>query len=682
MNYLKEDGCFFSLVYLNIFRKYCFSLRKHIFKCKTEIIFHITLKIKKRGVIQNMKNSVSIIVVGLVVLTSFGAAAISLDDQEQTVIADFMYFSPPDYLIQNDYTYLSLSEATARIVQTNMPNLPMVTKVYTFPFGTTIDGVNVVFGSSTEIQLEKPVMFSPAPQVTADEDEVKIETEGSTLQSQESWYPISEFSYRVGCGLNDGTHVVFLALQLYPLQYKQEDQTVRYYDEAAIHITTTQPAFPMSFGDTYSLLILTPSQFTTQLQPLVTYKNDNGIPTVMVTLDDVPHVGVDIQEDIKYYIKSAIETWGVTSVILVGAGVEGQEIFPVRNAWIPSDNYEDYFPSDLYYADIYTASGGVSDWDFDNDGKYLEYPWDLLAADLYPDVYLSRLACNDASEVRAVVDKIIDFKEHNKVMTKVLQLGGDTFPGDNEHINEGEYSNTKVLTKLPGYTPIQLWASSATLTKDNIRKNINKGVDFVDCSGHGTWASWATHPPNDDSIWLPPQTFYSPYTGFLYIDVESFFNSKKLPVVVLNACSTSKFSESPNCLSWKIVSKANGGGIASFGSSGIGYGIPGSGETDALWGWMEVHLFEELVTTKTLGKVWANVINEYLDTFFMLEDADFKTIVEMTMFGDPTTVIEDGLNPQSYSWTPMNHLFFQPGGLRMVLLTLLSMLKQIKEQYT
>jgi hypothetical protein len=628
-----------------------------------------------------MKNIVSIVVVGLMVLTSFGAAAVSLNDQEQSVTADFMCFSPPQQSIQNGCTYLSFSEANARIVQTDTPNLPMVTKVFTFPFGTIIDDVTVVFGSTTETPLEKPVMLSPAPQIASDEYTGGIAPESTILSSQASWFPSSDYSYRVGCGLNDDTRVVFLALQLYPVQYKQDDQTVRYYEDASIHITTTQPVEPMSFGDTYSLLILTPSEFTAQLEPLVTYKNDMGIPTVMITLDDIPHVGADIQEDIKYYIKSAIETWGVTNVILVGAGVEGQEIFPVRNAWISSGDYEQYFPSDLYYADIYTASGGFSDWDFDNDGKYLEYPWDVLVADLYPDVYLSRLACNNANEVSAVVDKIIDFKEHNKVMNKVIQLGGDTFPGDDEHINEGEYSNTKVLTKLPGYTPIQLWASSATLTKDNIRKNINKGVDFVDCSGHGSWASWATHPPNDDSIWLPPQTFYSPYTGLLYIDVESFFNAKKLPVVVLNACSTSKFSESPNCLSWKIVSKANGGGIASFGASGIGYGIPGSGETDALWGWMEVHLFEELVTTKTLGKVWANVINEYLNTFFMLEDADFKTIVEMTMFGDPTTVIEDGLNPQSYSWTPMSHLFFQPGALRMVLTSLLAMLKLIKEQY-
>jgi hypothetical protein len=64
--------------------------KNHIFKCQTGIIFHITLKIKKRGVIQNMKNIISIGVVGLVILTSIGAAAVSLDVEEQTVTADFM----------------------------------------------------------------------------------------------------------------------------------------------------------------------------------------------------------------------------------------------------------------------------------------------------------------------------------------------------------------------------------------------------------------------------------------------------------------------------------------------------------------------------------------------------------------------------------------------------------------
>lgn len=629
-----------------------------------------------------MKNMISVGVVGLLVLTSLGAAAFSIEDTTQTITADQVYFQEPFTSIQNEYTVLDLPESTGLLRQTGKPLLPMISKVYTYPFGTIIDNVEVTYGASTEIILEKPVILSPKPQILSTQDQQNLDISSEVMQTQESWYPTHSFSYRAATGLQNGNHVTFVSVYLYPLQYQQGTNTLRYSQEAFIHLTTTQPAQPLYFGNVYSLLILTPAQFTTQLQPLVTYKNDNGIATVMTTLEDIPHVGEDVQEDIKYYIKDAIETWGVTNVILVGAGLEGQELFPVRNAWISSGSYEEYFPSDLYYADIYDSGGGFSNWDFDNDGKYAEYPWDVLVADLYPDVYLGRLACNDASEVTAIVDKIIDFKEHNKVMNKILQLGGDTFPGDDENVNEGEYSNAVVMTKLPGYTAIRLWASAATLTKDNIRKNINKGVDFVDCSGHGSWASWATHPPNDDQTWLPPQTFYSPYTGFLYIDVETFFNSKKLPVFVMNACSTSKFSESENCISWKIVSKPRGGGIASFGASGIGYGIPGSHETDALWGWMEVHLFEELYTTKVLGQVWGNAITDYLNSFFMLEDADYKTILEMQLFGDPTTVINDGKNPQSYSASLLTgHPFLQPGGLRALLATMIAALQQIREQY-
>ncbi len=628
-----------------------------------------------------MKNILSVGVVGLLVLTSLGAAAFSTEDATQTITADQVWFQEPLTSLQNEYTVLELPESTGLLRQTGRPLLPMISKVYTYPFGTIIDNVEVTYSTSTEMTLEKPVMLSPAPEMLTTQELQNPSIPSGIMQTQDIWYPTQSFSYRAATGLQNGNHVTFVTVYLYPIQYHQATNTLRYSQDAFIHITTTQPAQPLHFGDVYSLLILTPAQFTTQLQPLVTYKNDNGAATIMTTLEDIPHVGEDVQEDIKYYIKDAIETWGVTNVILVGAGLEGQELFPVRNAWVPSGSYEEYFPSDLYYADIYDSGGGFSNWDFDNDGKYAEYPWDVLVADLYPDVYLGRLACNDASEVTAIVDKIIDFKEHNKVMNKILQLGGDTFPGDDENVNEGEYSNAKVMTKLPGYTAIRLWASAATLTKDNIRKNINKGVDFVDCSGHGSWASWATHPPNDDQTWLPPQTFYSPYTGFLYIDVETFFNSKKLPVFVMNACSTSKFSESANCISWKIVSKPRGAGIASFGASGIGYGIPGSHETDALWGWMEVHLFEELYTTKVLGQVWGNAITDYLNSFFMLEDADYKTILEMQLFGDPTTVIDDGINPQSYSMSLLTgHPFLQPGGFRLLLATMLAVLKQIREQ--
>ena len=378
------------------------------------------------------------------------------------------------------------------------------------------------------------------------------------------------------------------------------------------------------------------------------HKNGLGIETKLTTLDEIPSVGADEQESIKYYIKDAIENWGITYVLLVGAGVKDQELFPVRYAWIPSTPHEDNFPSDLYFADIYDGNMNFSDWDKDGDGRYAEYPVDKDNVDVHPDVYLGKLPCNNAGEVRTVVDKIINYKAHNKMTKKILQAGGDTFPDDAEEINEGEYANEKVMEKLPGYTTTQLWGSNGQLTKGNVAKGFKSNVDFVDFSGHGSYASWATHPPNEDKIWIPAKTLFSPYTGWLFVDFDLFLvnNGKKLPVAVYNSCSNNKYTEFEQCLGWKTLSKKNGGGIASYAASGIGFGGHGTGETERVMGWMEVHVFEELFNTKELGQSWANCVSGYYNAFVgSFNMNDYKTMLEFSMFGDPTLVIEDGDDP-------------------------------------
>jgi hypothetical protein len=339
---------------------------------------------------------------------------------------------------------------------------------------------------------------------------------------------------------------------------------------------------------------------------------------------------------------------GITYVLIVGAGVEGEELFPVRYAWI-SDEIEDNFPSDLYYADIYNDTGGFSNWDRDGDGKYCEYPMDIPNVDFIPDVYLGKLPCNNEIEVNTIVDKIIEYKAHNKMTKRILQAGGDTFPGNSQI--EGEYANEKVMEKLPGYTTIQCWASEDTLTKPNIASGWKNSVDFVDFSGHGSPVNWATHPPNDDSIWLPDKTMISQYSGWLYYDFDLYMvkNDYKYPVVFYNSCSNNKFTKSDVCLGWKTLSKKGGGGIASFAASGIGYGVPGN-EVSRRMGWMEVHCFEELINTKILGQVWYNNIQNYYTTFSgSLDRYDYKTMAELAMFADPTLVVEDGDDPRSKS---------------------------------
>ena len=614
-----------------------------------------------------MKKIMSLFIVGVFVLSGLGAVALD-NGSDLNKIAEKIVFSKPVIEQENDYATIHFEESTSNAMNPGKPVLPKYTGVYTLPFGSHVKNVEVVFSETFEKEINKPIIPAPEPQIVSTiykPESVKtydiIET-----YSDIDIYPESKYDYRVGAGLKDSEHVIYVTVNIYPVQYNPSSNMIYYSENAQIDISYDLPIEPIAFLDVYDFLIITPSEFSQEFNnPIsefdisyIDYKNGKGISTKLVTLEEIyngdyfPVIGIDNQEKIKYFIKDAIENWGVTHVLLVGSGLPGNEKFPVRYAYVPSGRYEEKFPSDLYYADIYDANMSFSDWDKDGDGEYAEYSEtgnDMDNVDLFPDVYLGKIPCKDVAEVQNILRKILYFEKHNKVTNKIVQIGGDTFPGDNQKVNEGEFANSEVLKKLPGYITTQLWASNGRLTKRDIANGFNSLVDFVDFSGHGSWGSWATHDTQDDEVWLPAKTTISPYTGWLYVDYDLYTvqNVEKLSVVVFNACSCHKYTDHASCIGWKTLN-SNSGGIASFGASGIGYGSYGTYETERVFGWMEVHIFEELVTTKNLGEVWSNVLSGYVNTHWENDwhGTDYKTVLETSMFGDPTVNIEDGENPK------------------------------------
>ena len=598
-----------------------------------------------------MNKILPIMIIGVFILSGFGAVAETQNDTEK-YISETLSFSQPTIHEKNEYLSITLPESTSYSWNSGKPMLPIVTKIYTLPFGTQINNVAVRLSTVNEQKLTGYI--EPAPDAYMLSTSIRETQATSPIATYEdiTLFPETQYTYITGGGLLEDEHVTYLTISIYPTQYNPHEQTIYTAQQATIDITYLPPQTPITFGDDYDLLIIAPEEFITTLQRLVDFKNDMGITTKLTSLDDIPSTGTDQQESIKYYIKDAIETWGIDYLLLVGAGYEGEELFPNRYAWIPSGGYEQYFPSDLYYADIYDGTGGFSTWDDDGDGKYAEYNSpsdnDMDAVDIYPDVRLGRLPANTIEEVDIVIDKIIYYKEHNKMTNEIVQVGGDTFTDDSEGIYEGEFANAAVMDVLPGYTTTQLWASNNQLTKQNIAEGFRSMPDFVDFSGHGSPQSWATHACNDENTWLPPETSLSPYTGWLYIDFDIFMvnNAKKFPVVFHNACSNNKYSKAKQSLSWKVLSKDGGGGIAAFGASGIGYGSHGSDEVERLFGWLEVHTHEQIISDKILGIVWENCVTDYYNTFHStIDEVDYKTLLEYSMFADPTVAIQNGDNP-------------------------------------
>jgi hypothetical protein len=360
-----------------------------------------------------MRKILSLVIVGILIISGLGAVA--LDNEKNTYkISESIHFSEPTIKQNEQYITIDIKEATSNFIETGKPILPKYSTIYSFPFGTRITNVEVSFSGTIEQEISKSILPAPEPQIVST---VYKSNPVTTPEISESYlsidiYPVSRYSYRTGSGLKDGEHVIYLTVHLYPVQYSPSSNMIYYYKNAIIDLTYTSPKNPINFPDEYDFLIITSADFSDEFYNIdpefdtsfIDYKNSQGISTKLVTLDEIyngdyfPAEGKDDQEKIKYFIKNALENWGITYVLLVGSGLEENEKFPVRYAYIPSGDYEKKFPSDLYYADIYDSEYNFSSWDDNDNGKYAEYSQtgnDMDAVDMYPDVYLGKLPCKD-----------------------------------------------------------------------------------------------------------------------------------------------------------------------------------------------------------------------------------------------------------------------------------------------
>jgi hypothetical protein len=108
------------------------------------------------------------------------------------------------------------------------------------------------------------------------------------------------------------------------------------------------------------------------------------------------------------------------------------------------------------------------------------------------------------------------------------------------------------------------------------------------------------------------------------------------------------------------LKQPNGGAIIAFGASGIGFGGQGTDEVKRNFGWMEVNTHEQIYTVKNLGQVWTNCITNYFNEHSpSLKKEDYKTLVEYSMFGDPTINAVNGDEPRLRDYSSDNFSIFE-----------------------
>ena len=435
----------------------------------------------------------------------------------------------------------------------------------------------------------------------------------------------------------------------------------------------------------YDLLIIAPKKYSNALQPLIVHKNRVGIKTNLVTLDQVYDQmfwhGRDKQEKIKYFIKTAEEEWGITYVMLVG----DFQTIPIRYVYNADNNTgwdEPCFISELYYADLYDENHNFSTWDANNNGVYGEWYGEMAKdpdIDLYPDVFVGRLACMNEAEVRVMVRKIITYETTAYGQTwfnRFVVVAGDTYP-ESENQNwtgyEGEQNTMDAIENMSGFEPIKLWTSNESFTgpKDVIRA-INQGCGFLLFEGHANAFSWSTHPPNDAQTWIK---------GLNTVSMERLRNRQMLPVCIVGGCHNNEFDVTPaniikglkeeglryfssgsipfgsfwrytwirECWGWKLTRINTGGSIATIGCTGLGMSKEDKESFSGAGDYLEPTFFHEYGVngTRILGKVWGNTISDYLNHYPIdwntpaAKDSaiDAKTVQQWALFGDPSLKI-------------------------------------------
>jgi len=645
-----------------------------------------------------------LIVVSLLLFSSIAAIGISkeADKKDYLLLNTVCNELEFDYRIIEEQEYIVLNGGTSfgTLYRAGEPLIPKKVQTIELPFGTKIVDISCDIADIEHISLNEKLLPAPKPLIQGVSNELVYEMNTEIYESTEL-FPSNWYSISTGGGLNkDHVQTTFVVVESYPVRYNPVNDLLTIANDMKITISIEKPEEPLLTNvDEFDMVIITPESFSSDLQSLINHKNNHGVKTYLKTTEEIyaQYDGFDKPEQIKYFILDAKETQGITYVMLVGGlksiitatprddKNQGSKdwLVPVRytNNKEMGATHDPGFISDLYYADLYDAEGNFSSWDADSNGESdgIYARWSMFAGgkdvlDLYPDVYVGRLACRNNFEVQFMVDKIITYETETKGSSwynTVIGIGGDSHDDGSTNYMEGEEVCDYIFdTYMSDFSPIKLYASNKDsnptfVPKDEyIIRELSDGAGFLLFDGHGSPGSWNTH-------WSGEFNWDDTPGGISCYDFFKFDNNGKYPICVVGGCHNSQFNVSllftalnkpyswahgvpyAECFGWHITRKKDGGAIASFGNTGLGYGTVGDhGDLDgdgvnnpdtveALGGYQEVMFFKSYDEgLDILGDVWGESLRKYMIPFPGMEDqTDCKTVTQWPILGDPSLKI-------------------------------------------
>jgi hypothetical protein len=435
---------------------------------------------------------------------------------------------------------------------TGMPELPVLSRLITVPEGAVIK-VNISNVRSTRINPAgrkiRGILFPTQEGETKNDLQKKrdFKIDKKTYSSRGIISSDTVSVEYVGIARNNRLANLYIS----PVRYNPHSNVLEVITSMKIEIT-----FTSSNGNSLKSLESGSTLFNESFQEsLLNYTNSDLIPgftdkpVKMVIITDTA-----FKKQLAPFIKWKTQKGYKVKVLYRGTGLAGNTYTQLKDtltkiykAGTIADPAPEYLliVGDVDRIPFYgNGAGNITDMyygEFNGNGDYI------------PEMFVGRLPVADTSEVKSVVSKIIQyekfqFADTNKFYTKALVMAGNDVSYSNIMNGQVKYAIQNYINsanKIKEYYFYSPETESYNATKDSLSKLINKGLSFINYTGHGAAEGWL-------------YTTKEPLQYYLKSSEIPLANKNMYPFIISNACRTSQFNLSSSLGNTMVVNSEKG----------------------------------------------------------------------------------------------------------------------------
>lgn len=473
------------------------------------------------------------------------------------------------------------------------PELPIFHHDIKLSETTAVDSVKIVLAQGISGTLSAPVLPIQRPIPTGVSNSQKIILNDSIYRSNLIMPTNNLRNYHIEKS-REGT---FLSLDIVPFHYNPVTNEYTAYSVAEVEIFTHEIREARINGGTrdigipyYEYVIITTAPLISAFEPFAQWKRAKGYNVGIIDINDILNNAylsngdtisniVDNAGKLRQYLIYSYHS-GYTKYVLLGGDAT---LIPIRYARGAENSS---IPSDFYYSEL------NCNWDNNNNGIYGEISDNV---DYGAEVYVGRLLCSNANEVKNWTRKVLQY-EINPGNGDYNYLGRALFT-QSDHMQNGSEAESiqqklhgnivcTILNEYPSYDAQQPTSpmgadviETINITHYGLLGNFNHGGAL--CYGVATRGN--SEGGHDASHGIVAMDYYDTHDEWLYSTMEddrngfdNLSNSSYPSIMYSISCSNMPFDsyDTPsgtNNLGKVFTCISSGGGPAYLGNTRTGY---------------------------------------------------------------------------------------------------------------